>query len=487
MKVKRNNPCPCGSGKKYKFCCKGKVDWTKIIQEGLDQKPYLSIRGRNILFLNKIAEALQFNSTVGPRSLKEYKAAFTSKAVKKIHEAILEIWPPDTDISNLLKGISADVSGLYIGDYRTDLILKGIVRHSLYSNKLLLVDPFTYPLIVKEEFNPILNPDKFRTQTLKSVNFWFALRPWIDEGIVEVIRTPADFNSKLNMESLQRQQKKYKENEELRKAIEVSAEEQLDRFEKEEAFRHLILSAPNSHLEKVFKDLKLDKNGGTVDQFIEYIERRRERAPDFLEPFGFGEEHAEYHIYTSGASYDIAKTTSNLTNSYLVTDIYSKWKEIELDRQSHNAENKEWAPFAKAFQGLGLKYLDNLRLEHALTLRKEERLESLRVFLRKVWRSACADNPFSEINVKLLADELKDEVRKAEQEWKQIDRNLLKWFGAELGTGLLAAGPLISSGHAEFLAAAIATAGTFTLASTSSQRRSFQNKFPAGFFIKLKK
>ena len=26
MKVGRNEPCPCGSGKKYKQCCEGKTD-----------------------------------------------------------------------------------------------------------------------------------------------------------------------------------------------------------------------------------------------------------------------------------------------------------------------------------------------------------------------------------------------------------------------------------------------------------------------------
>ena len=34
MKIGRNDPCPCGSGKKYKFCCEtkkaeGKGDWSR--------------------------------------------------------------------------------------------------------------------------------------------------------------------------------------------------------------------------------------------------------------------------------------------------------------------------------------------------------------------------------------------------------------------------------------------------------------------------
>jgi hypothetical protein len=30
-KIKRNDPCPCGSGKKYKKCCMDKTTTTKMI------------------------------------------------------------------------------------------------------------------------------------------------------------------------------------------------------------------------------------------------------------------------------------------------------------------------------------------------------------------------------------------------------------------------------------------------------------------------
>lgn len=45
--------------------------------------------------------------------------------------------------------------------------------------------------------SPILNPEQYRVQTLRNVNLWFTLAPWIEAGLVEVIRTPADFNPKL--------------------------------------------------------------------------------------------------------------------------------------------------------------------------------------------------------------------------------------------------------------------------------------------------
>ena len=482
-KVGRNDPCPCGSGKKFKHCCKNEVDWNQIKEERLNVTPHLSIRGRNLLFVNKIAEALQLDSTTS--SLKKYKSAFTKEAVIKIHAALMEVWPPDIDIHNTLKKTSSDVSGLYIGDYEPEYILKGLVRHSIYSNKLLVVDPFIYPLSVRDEYNPILTPEQYRTQTLKNVNFWFSLLPWIDAGIVEVIRTPADFDRKLNWESMKQQQKKYEENEELRKAIDKSTGELMERHSYEQSFQLQLLSAPNSHLEKLFNESELEKKGLTPKGFISFIEQLREENPNFLEPLS-EKKSVQLHMFSSGANYTIAMLTANLTNSYLVTDLYAKWKEIEIDRVNNNAENKEWTPFAKAFQNLELKFLNNLSLEHALTLRKENRLESFRAFLRKVWKSARTTDTFSKTNAKLLAEELIEETIKAEEEWKQIDRNLLKWVGAELGSGIAAAGPMIASGHGQFLAAGIAIAGIINLGVTQSERKSFKNKYPAAFFLKLK-
>jgi len=483
-KLKRNDLCPCDSGSKYKNCCEGEVNWSKLLNEGLDINPHLSIRGRNIQFMEKILEALQLDSSPTSLNLKDYKSSITSDAVVKIHQALMEIWPKDIDIYSALSKTSTDVSGLYVGDYGPKYILKGLVRHSLYSNKLLVVDPFVYPPSVNEEFNPILNPDQYRSHTLRSVNFWITLSSWIDAGIVEIIRTPADFDHKLNWDSLKNQQKKFEDSEELKKAAEISVREQMERHANEEKLLHM-LAAPNEYLEQVFNEQDIVENGFTTKDFIDYIERLREENPDFLEPLS-EQQSSELRIISSGTSYDIARLTSDLTGSHLVTDIYSKWKEIEFDREQSNAQQDEWEPFAKSFQGIELKYLDNLSLERALLLRKEERLESLRVFLRKVWKAARTPDTFDEANIQLLSEELGEEIKKANEEWKDIDRDLLKWVGGELSASLLAAGPLIASGHGNFLAAAAVSAGVINLGVAHSKRKSFQTKFPAAFFLNLK-
>ena len=116
-KIGPNDECPCWSGKKYKRCCKGRLDWTQIVRSGVDQRKFMSIRGRNLMFAAAIGDALGLDPDGDGLTLSQYKAAFTAQAVRKIYEAVVEIWPPNTAIQPLLEQSGAAVSGLYIGDY----------------------------------------------------------------------------------------------------------------------------------------------------------------------------------------------------------------------------------------------------------------------------------------------------------------------------------------------------------------------------------
>jgi hypothetical protein len=482
-KVQRNDPCPCGSGRKYKRCCAGRVDWTRVLRSGDDTSPLLSVRGRNLQFVEGMWGALQLDKPeAAPRSLEDYRAAFTPEAVKAIHESILDIWPLDTDIDSVLRGLGGDVSGLYVGDYRIMYLRHALVRHSTYANKILVVDPFMYPPAVADEYNPILSPEKYRSQTLRNVNFYTALLPWILADIVNVIRTPADFDSVLQWESMRRQEAKFKENESLREAMKRSQSAMEERF-KGDAIRELILDAPDDHVQRLADDFASKHDGATPEQVMAYVKAMRARDLDFLEPAKWGESRIT--TFSTGANYEIAKMTADLTGSYLVTDLSVRWKEIELDRESHNAQNKAWAPFAKAVQEAQFRYLDQVSLGDALALRQAGRLEGLRSFFHRVWRDAIRGDEYDEANAAALADELHEKVREAEDEWRKIDLELLKMMAQGAAAALLSAGPLVASGHASFLAAAAVVPGGVGLTASTMRRRGFSDRFPAAFFTDL--
>jgi hypothetical protein len=483
-KLSRNDSCPCGSRKKFKHCCLGKVNWNHIIASHADPRPYLSVRGKNIAFLNKIAKTFLLDTNDQPKSLVEYKKAFTPKAVRDLNEEIIRLWPKNIDIHRALQPSKGDVAGLYVGDYSPEQLRSAIVRHSLYATKLLIVDPFIYPLSVRDEYSPILNPGQYRAQTLRNVNLWLELAPWIDAGLVEVIRTPADFDQRLQWESMKSQEEKFAANPKLQAALEISVDEMNKRHLEDWRFKDQLLSFPEEILIGKVDEINEGEKGVSKEDLLAYLRKTREEDPNFLEPFGVGENNAQLTMFSSGAMYNVARMTANITGSYLLTDIPSRWMEIELDREGRSEETQAWSPFAKAFHGAELKYLNNVSIKNALTLRKEERLQNLRVFLRRVWKQACDPQSFDQVNGMLLAEELQSEVNKADDEWKQIDRELLKYTGAA-GAGLITSIPMIGSGQGAFLAAASVVAGAAAVGASAWQRRGFEDKFPAAFFLRL--
>ena len=175
--ISRNASCPCGTGKKYKHCCLGTVDWEQIERGNGDRYKHLSIRGRNLAFIDLICELLLVDSDRHVRSMERYKGAFTAQNVRKLNEGIVRIWPPGIDIQSTLRAARGGVTGLYVGDYSKDQLLRGVVRHSAYASKLLICDPFLYPLSVRDNFSPILNPEQHRSQTLRNTNVWLSLLP----------------------------------------------------------------------------------------------------------------------------------------------------------------------------------------------------------------------------------------------------------------------------------------------------------------------
>src|SRR5438046_2546856 len=103
MKIPPNNPCPCRSGKKFKKCCRGHVDWESIFDDPRkDPAEYLSLRGKNIFFLERIADALQLDKLHSPIDRPSFKRKFTANAVRAIAEAIVVTWPSGKDLKRAL-------------------------------------------------------------------------------------------------------------------------------------------------------------------------------------------------------------------------------------------------------------------------------------------------------------------------------------------------------------------------------------------------
>lgn len=445
----------------------------------------LSVREKNLAFLDKLGEVFYLDADHKPKPLADYKKAFTARRVRDIYEEVARLWPKTMDINKTLAATRGTVSGLYIGDYSPEQLLQGVVRHSLYAERLLIADPFTYPHSVRPEYNPLLNPEQYRTQTLRNVNLWLRLAPWIKAGIVEMIRTPDDFSHQLKWDALKEQEMKFGESPELQEAAKITVEELRARHTEKWKYRDLVLSLPDEPLLQKLAELEDPAKGITKEALLEHVRKQRAEDPDFLNVAGAGKENAQLQMMSTGAAYNMAKLTASLTGSYLITDLSVRWKEIELDRAGRSAETDVWSPFAKSFQEAKFRYLNDVSIEDAFRLREEQRLGALRTFLREVWKRACDPTSFDKVNGGLLADELAAEVAKTKAEWDKIDQDLLKTTVAGTGAGLLAAGPMIASGQGLFLAAAAIVGGVGSLAAAARGRKRFSDEYPAAFFLRL--
>lgn len=480
MKIGRNAECPCGSGLKYKHCCHGEIDWPKLTEAPLAvASRYFTIRGKNLQFISSLLRALEIDYNERNPDFAKIKRAFTPDVVQKVHSSILALWPDLDDYERCIVPERESVTALFTGNYEPEAVLRAITRLSLYCDKIYLVDPFLRADHIRDEFNPLLHPEEHRGNTIKFAFLWLSLAPWIHAGIVSLVRPMHDFIPGLWQEVVQLEDKRAAANPEFRRELDEEVRREMQRVGPlDRGIGELyILSFPDEALREMFPTFK--DVFKSPEEFVAYIQRRRDRHPYFVDRLPG--QHREFHHSSSGACYELAKRMCSLMNSHIVTDMRPRWKEVELDRDAAGIDIQAWSPFAKALQESDLKILNNVPLQAALTLREEHRLESLRLFLRKVWKDCRDPDEFSGANAVNLSAELRDEIAKADDEWTKIDRDLLKWLG-----GMGAA--LVSSGTVGFVpaAAAASVTGATGLIQARIRRSTFKELYPAGFFLGLK-
>lgn len=473
VKVNRNNPCPCGSGKKYKHCCQKKgIDSNKLTHdEGMRSIP---VRDKNINFVNRIGEALQLDSVEKEtKTFQEFvsllKKSVTPEAVKKIHLAIPDIWPDKNDLDRCFAQEKSNNSGLFIGTYLFDITTSLLNRHALYDETIILIDPFSDHRVIAPEFNPVIKPEEHITTTFHYILLWLQLLPWIEKGLIKVIRDPGDFDYSLRKTTLDISMARFTQNDELKKAWENRKEP--EQFEESFKDQHTL-----SHSDEFFID-KLKDSGLSEDKIRDDLQRRRNESLYYVE---VGSQ-SQLLKWTTGTNYEMGKYICEKTDSHIITDISYRWKEIEYDRKVNGMHIDAWTPFAKAFQGIQLQHLNGLSFNDLLKLRSDGYLEDMRAFLRRVWTACSTGEAFDKNNVENLSAELKDHINIANSEWKKIDSNLVKWFGRESFFGTVIG---ITSGAVHWIPAmAIAAAGLVNLVQSKMERNKFITRYPAAFLI----
>jgi hypothetical protein len=472
-KIGRNDLCPCGSGKKYKKCCES-------LNENRERRSSLALSSKtlhekNTALLGAMVDIFGIN-----RPWEKVKDGMSDARIREFYTFIADLWPLDTDPQSILPEPSSSLRALYLGENEPEVMVENVFRFCLYSDQILMVNPFDNPNVMAEQYNPIHHPGEWRIQTLRLVFHLVLLSPWIAAGLVILIPDPGDFNRALRVRTWDLASERLKNN----KPGKGDIDESIIKHRARETF----LMSPRDYLERMTRETNPGISDEEVRRVVDSIETERANNP-LLPNQTLDKMPGQYTVGRMGANLEMGMYICHATGAFPYTNVKFRWKEILGARQDLGATAQVWSPLTNAFQKLDFKFLDHVDSKFACSIRQDGRLEGLRSYLRKLW-NAVGGNPdpaSSETLARDFSDELTQSFNEAKSEWDAIDRDLLKWGIPKIG-GVVAGSGLVT-GHFSpaFAAGGFVVAGVSEIIQAEMKRREFRKRVPMSVFIDLER
>lgn len=440
----------------------------------------LTLRERNKVLLEAVNGIFDLPTIRRER----LKYVITKERIRELYEGVAELWPPDTDVINLIPPPSSNLRAMYLGDAHPDSVLRNICRFGLYADELFIVDPFHNPHTMKDEFNPLIHPEQFQADTLTLLHFIKELTPWLDAGLVMLIPDPSDFDFELRDKTIESARK-------LAETWEFTREEldEILRPSKEE-HRRFFMSLPDAELAKLARKATPEITDQQVRDVLDYFKSKSEEDPLTLDE-SIIKAGGQLTTTRTGHNLDTTLYLSGLTGAFPYTNLKWKWRQLlsvgkELPEPAHT-----WSPLTKAFQDLEFTFLNKVDAKFACEMRADGRLESFRHYLRRVWKSVDGEPEVSKIEsiARDFKDQLVDEYRKAKADWRDINKDLVSWTGASSASSVGAITGALITGN--FLLAiptlGFASWGIAKLVESRIKQRQFREKVPMSVFVDLSK
>ncbi|NBO23961.1 MAG: DUF4238 domain-containing protein [Chlamydiae bacterium] len=181
--------CPCGYGRAYLSCCKDRpIEYRPSWSE-------YSFRERNLMFLGAIKDILGLNRG---KNWNDIRAELNDEHVRNIHGIYGDLFPPDTDFVSLLpKPDKNTFRMIYSGIIDPRVAPLNITNMLLYADEIFMISPFLNYHVVSKEFSPVINPSQYKENTIKNLLTFLSLHKHIQDGKVQIIPSPYDFNHSL--------------------------------------------------------------------------------------------------------------------------------------------------------------------------------------------------------------------------------------------------------------------------------------------------
>ncbi|MFK4726328.1 hypothetical protein ABIE89_007428 [Bradyrhizobium niftali] len=472
-KPKLNEPCYCGNGKKYKHC-------HFLRSRSAEDDPLgwadVSLERRNNYLIRAAEDIFGFRKG---RTWQEFKSKIADEEIREFFQFHGSMWGPETNWTGIMpKPGDGKLRGLYLGDVRPELILRNLIRFSLYNDQILVIDPFPNARNLKPKYNPIENPHQFKAEMIKLVYFLFQIRPWIESGLVQLIPDPGEIDRKLRWETadLARERLKHIEPDEADLADVTQVGQQ--------GIGRILSAMDEKSLLSMVKRSGQHLDKEEEQQFVQYMRQQLRDDPLALDqPLMSGEGRGQLSMVRGGTNLETALLISNVTGAFPYTSMRSRWREIVSAHDELSETARIWSPLANTFHSLNFKFLNNVDVEFAKGLHDDGRLESFRGFLRSVGKNASDVSNLGSLDsfVRDTRDALIGEHQKATAEWDKIQNDFAGWAGAGVAGAFL-------SGHiipdvAALSAGVVATLGQ--LFRRHLKRAHFRKTNPMSVFIDL--
>jgi len=400
---KPNDACGCGSGRKYKRCCK------KLPPADRPSWKVYGIRERNLMLCHAVEDILGL--TAG-KDWGDVQRELSDDHVKRIYQAFASLWPDDTDLTDLLPRPAEDTfRAVFLGVSDPRTIEATVLGWIAYFDEIVLAHPFINPRRIRPEFSPTESPSQHKAQTLKNVLLLLVLRPYIDAGYVHLIPDPGDFNPQFGETVHHMAQSRAKGWSPDRRSFGI-----LTKLA-EDDHRRTVLRLPEDSLRRMIGD---SMPGSTEEELRAAISLLKSGLSDdpyaLLQPMQAGEAGSQF-LYYKGYGLESALYLAALSGSLVYTDTEAHWEQLHQHALQQPRYNAAWKPIDEALS----RVVFPIGLDDRETLEQREsgRSGDIRTIMRQLF---VASMPGSKIDLSQIAPRLQMALRRLEREWESASK-----------------------------------------------------------------
>lgn len=321
--------CGCGSGRSFKACCSPKP----VALRPSWNEP--SIRERNIMLQNGIVNVLDLDSG---KDWVRVRRDLTDEQISKIYLLYEALWPRETDLLQLLPKPDGNARAIYTGTIHPQTITEFALGASLYFGELIIEHPFLHAGTFKKEFSPVENPRSYRHEFLKTILFFLTIMPLVENGFVNLIPDPCNFNDHLRDQMFQMARSRS-----TGIKIDPGTEPRLKHLMEEDTKRTL-MSLPKEVLRSQILKASPGLDEAAVEETLRFTEQLKERDPlAVLQENSMvgGEKGGQFSLAKLAPNFEMAMYLAQATGSYIVTDSPTRWEELKsaINRRASQLED----------------------------------------------------------------------------------------------------------------------------------------------------